>query len=76
MQSREVLAKLGYGIVLNANPALQGAVLGMRRALGTLKSNGRLDEDAPLVAPFSERQRLINKPLYDQLDREYAAKDR
>ena len=38
-------------------------------------SNGRLDEDATLVAPFSERQRLVNKPLYDKLDREYAAKD-
>jgi hypothetical protein len=50
-------------------------VLGMQRALGTLQSNGRLDEDATLVAPFSERQRLVNKPLYDKLDREYAAKD-
>ncbi|MFM0205397.1 carboxyvinyl-carboxyphosphonate phosphorylmutase, partial [Paraburkholderia fungorum] len=35
-----------------------------------------LDEDASLVAPFSERQRLVNKPLYDQLDRDYAAKDK
>jgi len=26
--------------------------------------------------PFSERQRLVNKPLYDRLDREYAAKDK
>jgi 2-methylisocitrate lyase-like PEP mutase family enzyme len=75
VQSREALAKLGYGIVLYANAALQGAVLGMQRALGSLKSNGRLDEDATLVAPFSERQRLVNKPLYDRLDREYAAKD-
>ncbi|EDZ99381.1 putative carboxyvinyl-carboxyphosphonate phosphorylmutase [Burkholderia sp. H160] len=75
VQSRDALAKLGYGIVLYANAALQGAVLGMQRALGTLQSNGRLDEDATIVAPFSERQRLVNKPLYDRLDREYAAKD-
>ncbi|MGO4303766.1 MULTISPECIES: isocitrate lyase/PEP mutase family protein [unclassified Cupriavidus] len=74
-QSREALAGLGYAIVLYANAALQGAVLGMQRALGTLRANGRLDEDASLVAPFSERQRLVNKPLYDALDREYAAKD-
>ncbi|WP_042877564.1 isocitrate lyase/PEP mutase family protein [Cupriavidus necator] len=74
-QSREALGKLGYAIVLYANAALQGAVLGMQRALGTLHANGRLDEDASLVAPFSERQRLVNKPLYDALDREYAAKD-
>ncbi|AXF10782.1 carboxyvinyl-carboxyphosphonate phosphorylmutase [Paraburkholderia graminis] len=75
VQSREALGKLGYGIVLYANAALQGAVLGMQRALGSLQTNGRLDEDATLVAPFSERQRLVNKPLYDRLDREYAAKD-
>ncbi|CAG4914396.1 isocitrate lyase/PEP mutase family protein [Paraburkholderia saeva] len=73
VQSRDVLAKLGYGIVLYANAALQGAVLGMQRALGTLKENGRLDEDPALVVPFGERQRLVNKPLYDQLDKQYAA---
>jgi 2-methylisocitrate lyase-like PEP mutase family enzyme len=72
VQSRDVLAKLGYGIVLYANAALQGAVSGMQRALGTLKENGRLDEDPTLVVPFSERQRLVNKPLYDQLDKQYA----
>src|ERR1700675_4719987 len=67
-QSREALSKLGYAIVLYANAALQGAVLGMQRALGTLRENGRLVENASLVAPFTERQRLVNKPLYDQLD--------
>jgi 2-methylisocitrate lyase-like PEP mutase family enzyme len=76
VQSTETLAKLGYGIVLYANAALQGAVLGMQRALGTLRQNGRLDEDPSLVVPFSERQRLVNKPLYDQLDKQYAASDK
>ena len=75
VQSRETLASLGYALVLYANATLQGAVLGMQRALSTLRTNGRLDEDATLVAPFSERQRLVNKPLYDRLDREYAAND-
>ncbi|NYH98807.1 isocitrate lyase/PEP mutase family protein [Cupriavidus plantarum] len=74
-QSREALAGLGYAIVLYANAALQGAVLGMQRALGTLREQGRLDEDATFVAPFSERQRLVNKPFYDALDKKYAAKD-
>ncbi len=74
--SREALGKLGYAIVLYANAGLQGAVLGMQRALSALRENGRLDEDASLVAPFSERQRLVNKPFYDQLDRKYAAKDK
>ncbi|WP_028228759.1 isocitrate lyase/PEP mutase family protein [Paraburkholderia ferrariae] len=75
VQSREALAGLGYALVLYANAALQGAVVGMQRALGTLRANGRLDEDPNIVAPFAERQRLVNKPFYDDLEREYAAKD-
>ncbi|MGH8813017.1 MAG: isocitrate lyase/PEP mutase family protein [Advenella sp.] len=66
------LGKLGFSIVLYANAALQGAVAGMQRALGTLEQDGRLDEDPDLVAPFKERQRLVNKPLYDELERRYA----
>ncbi|MBL8837979.1 MAG: isocitrate lyase/phosphoenolpyruvate mutase family protein [Alphaproteobacteria bacterium] len=62
----------GYAIVLYANAALQGAVRGMQAALGALKTNGRLDE-TPLVASFKERQRLVQKPLFDALDRKYAA---
>jgi 2-methylisocitrate lyase-like PEP mutase family enzyme len=76
VQSRDALASLGYGLVLYANAALQGAVRGMQQALGALKDNGRLDEDPSLVVPFSERQRLVNKPLYDQLDKQYAAHDK
>jgi hypothetical protein len=64
---------MGYGIVLYANAALQGAVLGMHRALGALVKNGRLDEDPALVVPFSERQRLVDKPFYDRLDIKYGA---
>ncbi|HEV8502441.1 MAG TPA: isocitrate lyase/PEP mutase family protein [Casimicrobiaceae bacterium] len=67
------LGRLGYGIVLYANAALQGAVVGMQRALGALKSQGRLDEDPALVAPFAERQRLVDKPLYDALEKQYAS---
>ncbi len=62
----------GYAIVLYANAALQGAVRGMQAALGALKADGRLDE-TPLVASFKERQRLVQKPLFDALDRKYAA---
>ncbi|GAA4339911.1 oxaloacetate decarboxylase [Pigmentiphaga soli] len=65
------LAQMGYGIVLYANAALQGAMLGMQRALGALKRDGRLDEDPDLVAPFRERQRLVNKPLFDELEKRY-----
>ena len=66
------LGRLGFGIVLYANAALQGAVRGMQRSLGTLKTNKRLDEDPEIVAPFNERQRLVNKPHYDALEKKYS----
>lgn len=66
------LGRLGFGIVLYANAALQGAVLGMQKALGHLKAKGRLDEDPELVVSFNERQRLVDKPLYDTLEKRYA----
>ena len=67
------LKELGYGLVLYANAALQGAVLGMQRALGALSRDGILQEDPQLVTPFAERQRLVNKPFYDELDARYGA---
>ena len=69
------LAEMGYGIVLYANAALQGAILGMQNALGELKSRGRLDETSTAVADFAERQRLVQKPLFDALERKYSLPD-
>ncbi|MGB3289686.1 MAG: oxaloacetate decarboxylase [Burkholderiaceae bacterium] len=66
------LGDMGYSLVLYANAALQGAVLGMQKALSTLKRDGKLDEDPALLAPFNERQRLVNKSLYDELEQRYA----
>jgi 2-methylisocitrate lyase-like PEP mutase family enzyme len=71
VQSRERLERLGYGLVLYANAALQGAVHGMQQALGQLQSEGQLDEDPAIVALFGERQRLVKKLMYDELDARY-----
>lgn len=68
----EELGKQGYALVLYANAALQGAVLGMQKALSTLRRDGKLDEDPNLLAPFKERQRLVGKELYDELEQRYA----
>lgn len=65
------LRSMGFALVLYANAALQGAVYGMQAALGQLKETGSLDESAP-VASFKERQRLVRKPLYDELEERYA----
>ena len=68
----EELAQLGYGIVLYANAALQGAVAGMQKALTVLRDKQRVDEDPNLVTPFAERQRLVGKPEWDALEQRYA----
>ncbi len=65
------LGALGYGIVLYANAALQGAVAGMQKALTVLRDTRRIDEDPDLVAPFRERQRLVGKPAWDALEKRY-----
>jgi 2-methylisocitrate lyase-like PEP mutase family enzyme len=63
---------MGFGLVLYANAALQGAVRGMTLALQDLRSHGRLDEASGLVATFAERQALVRKDEFDALDRRYA----
>ncbi|WP_431101559.1 isocitrate lyase/PEP mutase family protein [Roseateles noduli] len=65
------LQQMGYGVVLYANAALQGAVAGMQKALGVLKTQRRIDEDPNLVVPFAERQRLVGKPEWDALEKKY-----
>lgn len=64
-------AAMGFGMVLYANAALQGAVRGMTLALQSLRDNGRLDEASDLVASFAERQALVRKDEFDALDRRY-----
>ena len=66
------LGQLGYGLVLYANAALQGAVAGMQKALTALRDHQRIDEDPALVAPFAERQRLVRKADWDALEAQYA----
>ncbi|KKW68621.1 carboxyvinyl-carboxyphosphonate phosphorylmutase [Lampropedia cohaerens] len=68
----EELAQLGYGLVLYANAALQGAVMGMQKALTTLRDEKQVLESSGLVAPFAERQRLVGKPFWDELEKKYS----
>jgi 2-methylisocitrate lyase-like PEP mutase family enzyme len=64
-------SRLGFGLVLYANAALQGSLMGMTTALTRLRDSGRLDEDSGLVSPFSVRQQLVRKDMYDELDMRY-----
>jgi 2-methylisocitrate lyase-like PEP mutase family enzyme len=67
----EELARLGFGIVLYANAALQGALMGMQKALGALRDDKAILESSGLVTPFAERQRLVGKPAWDALEALY-----
>ena len=67
----EQLGELGYGIVLYANAALQGAVMGMQKALTQLRDAREVQESSGLVTPFAERQRLVGKPAWDALEARY-----
>ena len=66
------LGELGYGIVLYANAALQGAVAGMQKALTVLRDEKEVRESSGLVTPFAERQRLVGKPEWDALEQRYS----
>jgi 2-methylisocitrate lyase-like PEP mutase family enzyme len=68
------LTSMGFAIVLYANAALQGAIAGMQAALSELKAQGFLDESSGKIASFAERQRLVQKPLFDELERKYSNK--
>jgi 2-methylisocitrate lyase-like PEP mutase family enzyme len=69
------LGALGYAIVLYANAALQGALLGMNAALAQLRRQGSLAEDSGLVASFAQRQRMVRKDEFDALGERYASGD-
>ena len=64
-------AAMGFGLVLYANAALQGAVRGMTQALQHLQQHGELREDSGLVSTFEQRQTLVQKPLFDELEGRY-----
>jgi 2-methylisocitrate lyase-like PEP mutase family enzyme len=59
------------GMVLYANVALQSAIAGMQAALDRLKSYGHVDENTPGIASFEDRQRIVRKPFFDELDRRH-----
>lgn len=65
------LQAMGFGLVLYANVALQSAVKAMQDVLGALLRDGSLDAVRDQVASFAERQRLVQKPFFDQLEQKY-----
>ncbi len=68
------LQQAGVAIVLYANAALQGAILGMQNALEHLRSHKLISEQDGIVTGFAERQRLVGKDQIDAFEAKYASK--
>ena len=73
MVSQSQAAEMGFSLLLYANTALQGALAGMQKALRSLRDDGSMSESSGLVATFAERQRLVDKPKFDAMERRYAS---
>ena len=71
-QPRAELAQHGCALVLYANAGLQAAILAMQEVYGHLYEHGDIDAISHRLAGFEERQRVIRKDLYDELDAKYA----
>ncbi len=65
----------GFSLALFANLSLQASLKGMQRVLTELKDEGRITEAmSELIAPWTERQRLVRKPMFDELGDRYASR--
>lgn len=71
--SRGELGELGYAIALYANSAMRGAVVGMRAVLESLAKHGDTSAATDLMISWADRQSLVRKPEFDELDARYAA---
>jgi hypothetical protein len=52
---------------------MQGAILGSQTVLRSLRDTGSLDAARDQLAPWDERQRLVRKATYDELEHRYRA---
>lgn len=64
------LEELGFAIALHANLPLLAGVHGMQTALAALRATGRPDDAG--LATWDERQRLVRKGEYEELEARYA----
>jgi len=68
---RDELVEMGFSVILYANAAMQGAILGSQTVLASLRDTGSLDAAHDRLAPWAERQRLVRRAAYDDLEQHY-----
>lgn len=71
----EQISELGYSFALFANLALLAGIHAMRETLGRLHS-GTDEGHEPPIASWEERQRLVRKSEFDELDGRYGSSRR
>ncbi|HYZ80297.1 MAG TPA: hypothetical protein VE571_03460 [Solirubrobacteraceae bacterium] len=64
---------MGFSLVLYANAAMQGAIRGTQTVLAGLRDAGSLAPVLDQLAPWAERQRLVRRDTYDDLEDRYRA---
>jgi 2-methylisocitrate lyase-like PEP mutase family enzyme len=69
---REVLASMGYSVVLYANAALQSAIKSVEQTLSSLRDTGSLVAGADRLATFEQRQDFVKKSQWDDLERKHS----
>lgn len=72
--TRDQLAELGFAIGLYANSAMRGAVAGMRTVLQHLAKHGDTLDAAEHMITWADRQQLVRKPEFDELEQRYAVR--
>lgn len=70
--SRDQLRDLNYAAVLYANSAMRASVQAMRAVLAHLNEHGDTKGVEDLMIDWSDRQALVGKDVYDELDRRYS----
>jgi 2-methylisocitrate lyase-like PEP mutase family enzyme len=63
--------EMGFSFVLYANAALQAAVHATEVVLGSLKSERSLNMVSELLTSFENRQRIVAKGAWDELEERY-----
>lgn len=68
----EQFEEIGFSIVLYANAALQASLASMQTVLGSLARNGSLHGVESMLADFADRQKVVRKSMFDELQSRYA----
>lgn len=67
------LEALGYRVVLYANAALRASMLATQRVLGALRATRATASVQDEIVSWEERQRLVGKDRWDELERRYSS---